>query len=303
MYLPLPDTVQLAERLQERALRAQGYDPRVLIEEVREHRSHSERALRKIRKAEKNNKKLDFVSESLRASFNEKAYDVTADFREHFENPCVTKYDRDMILQRFCNISALCHTYFNEPERVGDVCVSTLPLSILNGLCVKPKEGQSIIFLNEGVLFFGPRLIKQFSEIPSDHLIWDKIANGIQTGQAGLEVSRSIGDFLNNFLFSVSDGVTPYTLTDQTGERLLASAFEGWVMRKEMGIRQSNPLKRTLTPEEEAIFPEKGREILYYRSRGFIIFLLAHEFAHFYLRHNEERELARISHESWCIGA
>lgn len=277
MYDPLPETVAEAEILQERVLRAQGYDPDFLLSEL----SKGPHAPLPLQVAES----IDLVK-LLREGLNEKAYDPSPRFRRHLNQPILTKYDKGPFLQRFANIRALCNEHYNAPEMARNVFVSSLPLSLINGVCVKFRTGQTVIFLNEGVLYFAPLLLRSFSEIPGDEAIWQRMMEGVPTGEEGPKITEALGDFLGMLLSFVSDETTPNTLYNGR-EKFLPHAYETWKIQQ--SLRRQVAQATGIDIPEGVAASDRRKEVLFYRIRGCFIFLLAHEFSHFYRDHHTAR--------------
>lgn len=272
------EVIQRAERIQEKALRKQDHDPVSIAQRIADLNSQSGPS-RLFRPA------ID-AAEAMSSLFNEIAYDDTAAFLTYHRSPSLTRYDKAAFLQRFTNISALCHSYFKERAASAEpVWLSTLPLTQVGGFCVRVTGQENVIFLNEGLLYYAPALISRFRNIDFDEDAQRRITDGSVTDEYYETLNGAIEDFLLLFLYFFSNATTPNSLLED-GSEFLPHAHESWRLSQQLrqGLRkQGSPSESESVSGLDSADQEK--QLLYYTMRGFFIFILAHEFSHHFRRH------------------
>ncbi len=265
-------------------LRLQGYDPKTLINEVSANHSPG---VKYGEKQEVDEITSENIGEHLSNIFNEVSYDESPEFVSYFNNPSFTKYDKGTLLQRFPNIVALCNDYFGQSNASDKVFLSTLPLTQINGLNVKFDNDETVIFLNEGLLYASQFLIRDFYKIPFHT---DNVGpNGdlVMSEEERLDFSRTCPIFLDSFLTYMSDMVTTNTMMDGKSKHL-PSAHENWKFHdslKEEVEKNLFKLHGTIPSKPS----RSRREKMFYISKGFFILLVGHEYSHHFRGHHNVR--------------
>ena len=281
----LSETVTAAEEIQEHVLRQQGYDLKVLVEEISQDHSPGIKFGERQDTEEIDDKNID---EYLSNIFNEVAYNKSAEFVDYFNNPSFTKYDKTTLLQRFPNIVALCDDYFEQPDAAKKVFLSTLPLIQINGLNIKFENDEVVIFLNEGLLYSAQFLIWDFYKVPfhAGNIIANGEVNMTEEEQA--DFSRTCPVFLDGFFAYMSDTLTTNTMMDGNAKHL-PSAHENW---KFFDLLKSQVEENLL--ETQGIIPQEKtrsrREKMFYINKGFFILLVGHEYSHHFRGHHDIRD-------------
>ncbi|WP_416899474.1 MAG: hypothetical protein ACMVY4_07125 [Minwuia sp.] len=221
---------------------------------------------------------------------NEYTFGDYQETRDMFINPRLTQYDKTNMVRRFVNLFQLCREEFGN---IRSTYISTIPTMMANGLCITTPEDEDVILISEGLLYGLPNLIKV--DVKYDFPNIQAIAeNPHETDESTRSKFIQFANLLvGGFISLIAEGASPDRMRYSPAKPVLFTGFDTWRSNE---ILQKSILKTLDTFDRNEIlrYPTDNYQIMYYKLRGIVLFIIAHEFSHAANEHNSIRATGEV---------